>query len=189
MIISNQHQAYLSLVRRFNNMRGCLYVHTLIFQNDCLSIQPLWICKLESLFPSRDIYNISAKKRQHILTIHSCSTVKLWQWTELCSCHWYRLCYKILLVLSISKAPDPCDLYLNPFFMGSEEKWTISIDLKIIIRSLLHLKTLSIIESHPSAGNLQQPVGRFTLVHKAECILGFCLTSLEALEMGYTWGQ
>lgn len=112
--------------------------------------------------------------------------VTTWQWTELCSC---CFCCKIWLVLSVSKTPDPCDLCLDPFFMGSEEKWTISIDLRIIIRSLLHLRTLRIIESHPSAGNLQLPVGSFTLVHKSECILGYFRTSSEASEMGYTWGQ
>lgn len=37
MNINNQHQP-LSLDGRFNYMRGCLYVRTLIFQNDCLLI-------------------------------------------------------------------------------------------------------------------------------------------------------
>ena len=94
-----------------------------------------------------------------------------------------------MLVLSVSEAPDSCGLSLAPSFMDSEENWTISIALKVIIRFILHLKTLSIIESHASAGNLQPPVGSFTLVHKAECILGLFLTSSEAPEMGYTWGQ
>lgn len=38
MNINNQYQAPLSLDGRFNYMRGCLYVRTLIFQNDCLFI-------------------------------------------------------------------------------------------------------------------------------------------------------
>lgn len=86
------------------------------------------ICKLESLFPSWGIYNRSARKRQHILTIHSWGTVTMWQWTELCTCSLDRLYNKILLLLSVSKAPDPCDLCLGPFFTGSEEKWAINID-------------------------------------------------------------
>jgi len=38
MNLNNQRQAYLSFDGRFNYRRGCLYVRTLIFQNDCLSI-------------------------------------------------------------------------------------------------------------------------------------------------------
>lgn len=94
-----------------------------------------------------------------------------------------------MLVLSVSKAADPCDLCLAPSFTSYEENWSISIALKVIIRSVLHLKTLSIIESHASAGNLQPPVRSFTLVHEAECILGLLLTFLEALEMDHTWGH
>lgn len=94
-----------------------------------------------------------------------------------------------LLVLSVSKAPDPCDLCLVPSFMGTVENWTISIALKVIIKSVLHWKTLDITGSHAPAGSLQPPVGSSTVGHKAECILGLFLTSSEASEMGYTWGQ
>jgi len=94
-----------------------------------------------------------------------------------------------MLILFVSEAPDPRDLCLAPCFMGSEENWAISIALKVIVRSTLHLKTLRIIESHASAGNLQPTVGSSTSGHKAERNLHLFLTSSEASEMGYTWGQ
>lgn len=55
-----------------------------------------------------------------------------------------------MLVLSVTEDPEPCDLCLALSFMGSEKNWTVSIALKVIVRSIIHLRTQRIIESHAS---------------------------------------
>lgn len=148
MNINNQHQAHLSLHERFNYMRGCLYVRTLIFQNDCLSVSTPAYAN-QNLSFRHQTFAVEASGRGSVSSLFIATAQKQTRrWAELYSCHHvYRLCCKIMLVFSASEAPDPSDLCFAPSFVGSEENGTISISLKVIKRSVLHLKTLSIVES------------------------------------------
>lgn len=183
----NQHQAHLSLNGRFNCMRGCFHVHTLIFQNDCLSISaPAYANQNLSFLHQAFTIEVSGRSVVSLPFIATAQS-QMWWWVELNCCCCVRRSYcKIMLVLSVSEALDPCGLCLAPSFMGFEENWTISIAHKVTIISILYLKTLSTTESLTSAGNPQTPVESCTLVHKVECILGLFQTSSEASKMGYT---
>lgn len=122
MNTNNQHQAHLSLDGRFNCMRGCFHVRTLIFQNDCLSISaPAYANQNVSFLHQTFTIEVSGRgvvSLPFIATAQSqtCRRVELY-----CCCCVRRSHCKIMLVLSVSEALDPCGLCLAPSFMGFEE--------------------------------------------------------------------